>query len=157
MWKDLTSDPFVLSCVEGVQLELEDFPYQNKILRPFRMCSIHASFIEGEILRLLEKGIITEVVDTAGHFVSNIFLRPKPNGTFRMIIDLSEMNNSVCKRHFKMQHLDVAIDMLSRGCYMASIDLKDAYYSVPIGLSRSDCYVFNGRIDSIALKPCHLG
>ena len=49
-----------------------------------------------------------------------------------MILDLSLLNEDVHKRHFKMQHLEVAIDMLQQGDFMASIDLKDAYYTIPI-------------------------
>lgn len=67
-----------------------------------------------------------------GQYVSNIFLRPKPNNKYRMIIGLSDLNNDIEKHHFKMQHLEVAIDMLDRGSFLVSIDLKDAYYTVPI-------------------------
>lgn len=31
-----------------------------------------------------------------------------------------------------MIHLDTAINLVSKGCFMGSIVLKDAYYSVPI-------------------------
>ena len=34
--------------------------------------------------------------------------------------------------HFKMDSLDTVLQMLKSSCFMASIDLKDAYYSVPI-------------------------
>ena len=35
--------------------------------------------------------------------------------------------------HFKMENVQTAIQMIRKGCYMASIDLKSAYYSVPVG------------------------
>lgn len=31
-----------------------------------------------------------------------------------------------------MESLQTAIQMITKGCYMASIDLKDAYYCIPI-------------------------
>ena len=31
-----------------------------------------------------------------------------------------------------MDTLTIAIKIMSPGCYMASVDLKDAYYTVPI-------------------------
>ena len=37
--------------------------------------------------------------------------------------------------HFKMDTLETAISMMKPDCYMASVDLKDAYYTVPIDLS----------------------
>ena len=34
-----------------------------------------------------------------------------------------------------MDTLETAISMMKPGCYMASVDLKDAYYTVPVDLS----------------------
>ena len=34
--------------------------------------------------------------------------------------------------HFKMDTLDTVTKIIKPGCYMASVDLKDAYYTVPI-------------------------
>lgn len=34
--------------------------------------------------------------------------------------------------YFKMDTLASTIKLLHRGCYIASVDLKDAYYSVPV-------------------------
>ena len=67
-----------------------------------------------------------------GEFISTIFLRPKSDGSFRMILNLKEFNKSVEHHHFKMDTLDTVTKMIKPGCYMASVDLKDAYYTVPI-------------------------
>lgn len=154
-WRNLTSDSFVLQCVKGVRLDFSDPPCQEKIPRPYRMNSLHERAINAEIDRLLQLNIVTPVGDISGHFVSNVFVRPKPNGKFRMIIDLSDMNNSVSKQHFKMQHLEVAIDMLARGCFMASIDLKDAYYAVPISVESQKylCFQWKGSFLKFRAMP----
>jgi len=49
-----------------------------------------------------------------------------------MILNLKEFNKSVEHHHFKMNTLDTVTKMIKPGCYMASVDLKDAYYTVPI-------------------------
>ena len=67
-----------------------------------------------------------------GEFVSSIFTRPKKDGTLRMILNLKSLNKFVTYHHFKMDTIWTAIRLMTPGCYMASIDLKDAYYSVPI-------------------------
>ena len=41
-----------------------------------------------------------------------------------------------------MVALSYALDMMRQGCYMASIDLTDAYYSVPIALSNQKYRLF---------------
>ncbi len=49
-----------------------------------------------------------------------------------MILNLKNFNQHVEYQHFKMDTVWTAIRLMTPNCYMASIDLKDAYYSVPI-------------------------
>ena len=49
-----------------------------------------------------------------------------------MILNLKRFNQHVQYQHFKMDSIWTAIRLIKPNCYMASIDLKDAYYSVPI-------------------------
>ena len=49
-----------------------------------------------------------------------------------MILNLKSLNQFVEYHHFKMDTIASAIEMVTPGCFMASIDLKDAYYSVSI-------------------------
>ena len=65
-------------------------------------------------------------------FISPIFLLPKKDGTYRMILNLKRFNQYVAYHHFKMDTLDTVIKLMKPGCYMASIDLRDAYYTVAI-------------------------
>ena len=43
--------------------------------------------------------ILKIVEEEEGQWISNIFLRPKPNGKFRMILDLSELNKMIHYNH----------------------------------------------------------
>ena len=38
------------------------------------------------------------------------------------------------RTHFKMENIQMAINFVSPGDYMISLDLKDAYFSVPISI-----------------------
>ena len=49
-----------------------------------------------------------------------------------MILNLKRFNQHVEYQHFKMDPVWTAISLITSNCYMGSIDLKDAYYSVPI-------------------------
>ena len=49
-----------------------------------------------------------------------------------MILNLRNLNESVKYYHFKMDTLQSAMKLVEPNSYMASIDLKDAYYSVAI-------------------------
>jgi hypothetical protein len=68
-------------------------------------------------------------------FVSNLFLVPKKNGQMRPVINLRPLNYFVRKIHFKMETIETAICLLRVGDFLATIDLKDAYFSVPIAES----------------------
>ena len=65
-------------------------------------------------------------------YISNIFTRPKKNGAYRVILNLKQLNEQVDKHHFKMDTIHTCVQLITPGCYMASLDLRDAYYSVPI-------------------------
>ena len=64
--------------------------------------------------------------------MSNIFVRPKKDGRFRMILNLQGLNDKIVYHHFKMTTLQSAIKLITPNCFMATIDWKDAYYCVPI-------------------------
>ena len=49
-----------------------------------------------------------------------------------MILNLKPFNEFVDYHHFKMDTLCTALKLIRPGCFMASVDLKDAYYPIPI-------------------------
>ena len=89
--------------------------------------------INTEILKLVSKNVIEPcLTHEKGEFLSNIFTRPKKTGGLRLILDLSELNKHLLVQHFKMDNIHTAALLLSQGCYLASVDLRDAYYSISI-------------------------
>ena len=49
-----------------------------------------------------------------------------------MILNLKRLNESIEYKHFKMESLSFAVQLMRKNCHMASIDLTDAYYTVPV-------------------------
>lgn len=88
--------------------------------------------LSGEIQRLLSVGAIKECPSRAGQFISGIFLIPKSDGSHRLILNLKNLNKFIRTEHFKMENHKVAINLISEQAYLASLDLKDAYFLVPI-------------------------
>ena len=132
-WRLLTNDPFILDTVLHSHLDFVDQkPVQKWEPQPINFNDSERKVIDEEIATLLDKGVIVECSDTEGQFVSNIFTREKKNGSVRVILNLSKLNLSVEYHKFKMETLNSIIKLMRLGCYMASLDLKDAYYSVPI-------------------------
>ena len=131
-WERVTSDPWVLQTVRGHQLELLETPSQGRIPKELSMPPQTAGQVELEVLKLEQKGAIRRAQPTAGQFVSCIFAVPKKDGSQRPVVNLKQLNQFVVKQHFKMEGIQLVRDLLRKGDYMVSIDLKDAYLSVPI-------------------------
>ena len=81
---------------------------------------------------------LKRVTSKRNQFISTIFLRPKKDESFRMILKLKELNKFVEYEHFKMDSIHTCIELMRPSCYMASIDLRDAYYSAPVDESRQN-------------------
>lgn len=88
--------------------------------------------IDTEISSLLQQGVITLSKHEKGEFISDIFTREKKDGSFRVILNLREFNTHLSYKKFKMETFKSALSLISPCCFMASIDLVSAYYSVPI-------------------------
>ena len=67
-----------------------------------------------------------------GQFLSQIFLVPKKDGSQRPVVNLKPLNRFVTRQKFKMEGARSIRDLLRRGDWMVTIDLKDAYLSVPV-------------------------
>ena len=48
-----------------------------------------------------------------------------------MILNLKNFNKFICYRHFKMESIQNLLNGIYKDAFMASIDLKDAFYFVP--------------------------
>ena len=89
--------------------------------------------IDNELREFLSKRVIEYSHPEDGEIISPIFILPKKEpGKYRVIFNLKKLNESVIYRKFKMDTLEAAIKLLKPNCFMTSIDLRDAYYSIPI-------------------------
>ena len=128
-WESITSDKEILKTVEGLTLDLEQEPPSQKT----KVMSGQASQkVMTEINKLIGKGVIEYTEHEKGEFISPIFFRSKSDGTSRLILNLKTLNEFLEYNHFKMETVHSVPDLIQPHCYMTSIDLKDAYYSVKI-------------------------
>lgn len=91
--------------------------------------------LSSEVSNLLSLGAVSPCSPCPGQFVSRIFLVPKPDGGKRFILNLKPLNKFIETNHFKMEDIRTAVKLLSPNCFMAKIDLKNAYYSIPVSVS----------------------
>ena len=67
-----------------------------------------------------------------GGFHSTLFLVPKKDGGQRPVINLKALNSFSAVQHLKMEGIHTLKDLLRPGDWLSKVDLKDAYFAVPI-------------------------
>ena len=131
-WRDITSDPYILNIVSGDIIEFDSVPTPQISCPPNSVSKQHITFLKQEITTMLAKNVITRTVHETSQFISPIFCVPKKDNKVRLILNLKKLNSFVVYHHFKMETIQSVMKMITPNCWMASIDLKDAYYSVKI-------------------------
>ena len=133
----------------GYKLEFYGLqPIQIGKIRPTVLNIEAEAALEQQIQDFLSRDILVESHHEATEFISPVFLREKKNGTFRMILNLKELNRFIVYHHFKMDNIESCIHLMKPMCFMASIDLSDAYFSVPVDPSHQKYlkFLWKGRL-----------
>ena len=133
-WTKITSDPLILDAVSHCHIEFDQVP--DPVINSTRPASSFSSteqhVIDHKIQTFLSKGIIKPSMPSLGDNVSPIFVIPKKDGSHRVIFNLKRLNEYVSYHHFKLDTLQTAVQLIQPECFMSTLDLKDAYYSIPI-------------------------
>ena len=128
----MTSNKDILQTVLDWKLEfLGDPPIKHNSYIP-QFSKDDESAVDLEIKKRLAKGVTTKCEHEAGEYISPIFIRQKLDGSCRLILNLKNLNEDMPYIHFKMETLKSVVPLITPRCYLASLDLKDAYYSVPV-------------------------
>ena len=56
----------------------------------------------------------------------------KKDGDHKPVLNLESLNKLLSYHHFKMEGLNAVKDLLQQNDYMCKIDLKDAYFCIPL-------------------------
>ena len=133
-WGKLTTDPWVLRTVsEGYAIEFSQQPRQVQLGCDNQQVSPgEIEIFDAEVSQMLAKRAVRKCVFDPTQFVSRLFLVPKKSGDMRPVINLKTINTFVVYQHFKMENINSLSDILRPNDFIATIDLKDAYFTVPI-------------------------
>ena len=88
--------------------------------------------MDTEVKEKLKEGPIRQASTVKGEFLSNSFLVKKKDGGQRPVISLKHLNTFITCIHFKTEGLQNLRYLLQEGDYICKLDLKDAYYCVPL-------------------------
>ena len=89
-WSRLTSDKWILNVICGYNIEFENTPtgIQNKEPKELVFNSDETNMVQREIEKCLQKDIIHSVTNVRNQYISNIFVRPTKDGTYKSYIKL---------------------------------------------------------------------
>ena len=94
-WQNITSDRTVLDMMKGCTLEFATYPHHPCQPKEINFSSRECLAIKIELQRLLDKGIIITSEHETCEFISTIFVRPKADGSFRLILNLKRLNEHI--------------------------------------------------------------
>ena len=95
---------------------------------------------------LLDNGFIKKLDEPLpNRWISNIFLVPKKQGGFRMILNLKPLNKFIKYRKFKMDGIEKVVQMLRPHDKILSLDLTNAYGHLYISPEWHCLFMFTWR------------
>ena len=164
-WYKLTKDPELISMISGCLIHLiEHLP--NYCSATMSLTTLERKAAWDHIHSLLAKKAVVRTTASANDFISSVFLVPKKDGGFRMILNLKEFNKYAQKIHFKMETLQHILYLVTENCFMTGIDLIDAFFRfegqvylyicLPFGFTDSP-HVFTKILKPVIAKLRSLG
>ena len=127
----------------GYDIEFELSPPEKISKYEINFNGKEKCIVSSEVEKMLSNKVIRIISEKDVKFVSTIFLRPKRDGNYRLILNLRELNQYVVTRHFKMETLKSVLTLVTPNCYFGTLDIKDAYYSIPVSRDSQGWLVFH--------------
>ncbi|XP_060077421.1 uncharacterized protein LOC132556975 [Ylistrum balloti] len=129
-WERIDACPVVLDIIRyGNKLPLYQIP-DVIVLGNNKSARDNALFVRNEILSLLEKRCISEV--TVRPRVINPLTVAGNTKKLRLVLDCRHVNPCLHKFRFRFEDSAVALELLRKGDWLFSFDLKSAYHHIEI-------------------------
>ena len=136
-WQAAGAESWVVTVLrDGYRVPFKDSPpplSRTPVSFPtYRAGSPRAQALHQELEVMLAKGALEIAVDPGPGFYSSLFLVEKASRGWRPVISLSHLNEFVQLTPFKMETVALVLLSVREGDFLASLDLKDAYFQIPI-------------------------
>lgn len=131
-WAEISSDVSILKWVSGYEIPFTEKVVQHTSPTEQNWSNEERLKVTEQIKILLGKGAIEKCNPNPRQFLSRIFIIPRSDGSDRMILNLKDLNRFIDTVHFKLEDGRTVRQLLNRGSFLASIDLKDAYHLISV-------------------------
>lgn len=133
-WRTLTNNNKTIQIVRsGYKIEFQTSPTELCHTIPSQQyCGNEREVLKAEIKKLIIARVIEEASPCKDQVLSPVFLTQNKDGSHRLILNVKRLNEHVKYEHFKMEGLSSVRDIITKDSFLANIDLRKAYYSIPI-------------------------
>ena len=135
-WEAIGAHPTAVSILKnGYSLEFNSLPPLVVNPAPFylHLSTEQQLILDDEMFKFLDGHVIEPVLDlNSPGFYSPLFLRPKTDKGWRIIINISELNKHLVYKRFRMETINTVRQSLKQGMVAFTLDLKSAYSHIPI-------------------------
>ena len=155
-WQAIEAETWVVTVLrDGYRVPFKDSPpplSRTPVSFPtYRAGSPRAQALRQEVEAMLAKGALEIARDPGPGFYSRLFLVEKASGGWRPVIDLSHLNDFVQLTSFKMERVASVLLSVREGDFLASLDLKDAYFQILIHRSSRKLLRFMSGGDGLSV------
>ena len=131
-WRAINAPSFALSWIA--------FGYQLRFLSPVPRVGFenhpgaftHFSFIDEELKKRVERGQFSVVDQSFAHVINPLDVVKKSSGGHRLILDCRLVNGFLPDIPFRLENLSVVPQIVTKGQWLFSTDLEDAYFHIPM-------------------------
>ena len=133
-WKEFQASRGIRKLVQfGYKMKFDTLPKLSQPRATFAtsLPEEQMNVVRASVAEFVAKGAVRKLskdeAKNSPGFYSKLFTVPKPNGSWRMIIDMRKLNSHISKKKFKMQGLKDVRNALKPNMYGCVIDISDAY------------------------------
>ena len=156
-WEEITNDPWVLEATRAYKI-VSLRPKTKEPPGPIAIDQGQAQVMTQEIQELYKKGAIMPADCQDRSFISQMFLVPKSDTSWRPVINLKNLNRFATPHHFKMESIRTVKGVMQKGDWLCKLDLKDAYLTIPSHQSQQPLlrFLWDSRMWQFKVLPSGL-
>ena len=97
--------------------------------------------VKAELQRMENLGVISRI-DTPTEWCAGMVMVPKPNGTVRICVDLTKLNDSVCRERHILPSVEHALTQIGGARYFSKLDANSGFWQVELSPESSKLTTF---------------
>ena len=112
-----------------IQLKHDAKPYA--LTTPRRVAIPLMPKVKQELTRMENMGVITKV-DNPTDWCAGMVVVPKPNGNIRICVDLTKLNNSVCRERHMLPSVEQILAQIGDSTIFSKLDANAGFWQVKL-------------------------